>query len=331
MSLLFYCKKGSEFVANELERSKRIVIGEEFEKEINQQNLKYFKQYKRDMEIRGLSPTTIYGYERDLMQWMSYLVREQFNPVITEVTDEDLEEFVYYCKEEGNNASRLQRRMAPISEIFKFLRKKKIIKENPMEFLSRPKKGLPIVVQTFLTQQQVDLVREKLLEFDDLQLTTYVELSLSTMARKTAISNISWEQIDFDNMMINDVLEKEGKIVTLYMNEKTRDLLLQLKAEREENNVDNKYVFITKYKGEYNKVDGNTLTSWTKKIGNAIGVPTLHCHDWRHSGATLKKNMGMKLEDVSSLLNHAGTDVTKKFYIKEDKTKMGEMARKFDI
>ena len=318
-------------MANELERSKRIIIGDEFEKEINPENLKYLKQYIRDAEIRGLSKTTIYNYKRDILQWMSYLVREQFNPVITEVTDDDLEEFIYYCKEEGNNACRLQRRMSPISEIFKFLRKKKIIKENPMEFLSRPKNGLPVVTQTFLTKEQIEHIRENLIEFDNLQLTTYFELSLSTMARKTAISNITWEQIDFDDMTIDDVLEKEGKIVVLYFNERTRDLLLRLKEDRKEKGIESPYVFLTKYKGKYNKADGDDLSTWAKKIGKSIGVPTLHCHDFRHSGATLKKNMGMDLEDVSILLNHQSTDVTKRFYIKEDKNKLAKKARQFDI
>lgn len=318
-------------MANELERSKRIIIGEEYEKEINEENLKYLKMYKRDMEIRGLSPKTIYNYEKDILQWFSYLVREQFNPSILEVTEEDIEEFIYYCKEEGNNASRLQRRMSPISELYKFLRKKKKIKENPMEFISRPKKGLPVVVQTYLTLDQVKTIRDCLKEEDNLQLTTYFELSMSTMARKTAISNITWEQIDFDNMLINDVLEKEQRIVTLYFNEVTRDLLLQLKKKREEDGVDNKYVFLVKYNKEWKKADGDNLTLWAKKIGGYIGVPTLHCHDFRHSSASLKKNAGMPLEDVSSLLNHLSTDVTKKHYIKEDVSKKGEMARKYSI
>ena len=318
-------------MANELERSKKIVIGHEYEDEINEDNLKLLKLYKRDMEIRGLSPTTIYGYERDLKQWMSYLVREQFNPSILDINEEDIEEFIYYCKEEGNNASRIQRRMSPISELYKFLRKKKKIKENPMEFISRPKKGLPVVIQTYLTLEQVKEIREHLKEENNLQLTTYFEISMSTMARKTAISNITWEQIDFDNMLIKDVLEKEQRLVTLYFNEITRDLLLALKKKREKENIKSKYVFLVKYNGEWSKADGDNLTKWAKKIGKYIDIPTLHCHDFRHSSASLKKNAGMPLEEVSSLLNHLSTDVTKKHYIKEDESKKGEMARKYSI
>ena len=49
------------------------------------------------------------------------------------------------------------------------------------------------------------------------------------------------------------------------------------------------------------------------------------------SGATLLKNAGMSLEDVSSLLNHAGTDVTNKYYIKKDTTKIQSAKDRFEI
>ena len=83
-------------------------------------------------------------------------------------------------------------------------------------------------------------------------------------------------------------------------------------------------------RGNWQGVRASTLHSWCKKVGELIDVP-LHPHDFRHSGATLLKNMGMSLEDVSTLLNHAGTDVTRKHYIKEDKSKLQGIKDKFGI
>ena len=37
------------------------------------------------------------------------------------------------------------------------------------------------------------------------------------------------------------------------------------------------------------------------------------------------------IEDVSTLLNHSGTDVTRKHYIKEDKSKLQGIKDKFGI
>ena len=39
----------------------------------------------------------------------------------------------------------------------------------------------------------------------------------------------------------------------------------------------------------------------------------------------------MSLEDVSALLNHSGTDVTRKFYIRVDKKKISQNKDKFDF
>lgn len=69
-----------------------------------------------------------------------------------------------------------------------------------------------------------------------------------------------------------------------------------------------------------------------KKIGNMIGLKNgIHCHDFRHSGATLLKNLGMPLEEVSTILNHNSTDTTRKFYIKEDNKKLKENKSKYGI
>ena len=106
-----------------------------------------------------------------------------------------------------------------------------------MEFIARPKRGLPVVVQTYLTSEQVDDIRKWLEKEDNIQLTTYFELSFDTMARVNAISSIRWEQIDFENFIIEDVLEKEQRLVTLYFGEKTKEILLKLKDEREKEGV----------------------------------------------------------------------------------------------
>lgn len=315
------------------ERSKRIVLhNEEKLKQINPETQKLMQKYKIDMSLRDLSPKSIYGYEKDLNQWFIYILDHQFNQCVTELSDDDITEFLYFCKQEGNNVERMKRRMAAISAFYKFLRKKKLIKENPTEFMDRPKKGMPVTVQTYLTPEQVDLMRTKLTEYGDLQLKTYAMFSLSTMARVNAIANLKWEQIDFETRECRDVLEKEGYIVELSFSNEVKDLLLTLKKEREDKGInDYGWVFHSRYNNETQPISNGTLLEWCKKIGNMIGVPTLHCHDFRHSGATLLKNMGMSLEDISELLHHSGTDVTSKFYIKKDTSKIKALKDKFEF
>ena len=317
------------------ERSKRIEVynPEKLEK-INEDTIKLFKKYKMDMELRELSAATIAAYESDLSQWFIYIYDNQGNQSITELTEDDLTEFFYYCKKEGNNSRRMKRRMSSISAFYNYLMKKRFIKENPMMFIDRPKKDVDVTTQTFLSKEQVGHMEQVLQEHTEShdgnpQLQLYALLSLSTMARVTAISNLRWEQIDIEERVCNDVLEKEGKVVTLYFNSKVAELFRSLKVYREQNNInDEGYVFITSIG---TKADSGTLFDWAKKIGKMIDVPTLHPHDFRHSGSQLLKLAGCPIEEISDLLNHSGLDVTKKFYLRPDQKKIRETKDKYEV
>lgn len=309
------------------ERSKRICMYDaDKAKQINPETLKLFQKYQIDMSIRDLSPNSILGYNSDLMQWFIYMYDNQFNLSVLEATDEDIEEYYFWRKQQGNNVNRQKRVMSSISAFYKFLRKKKLIKESPVEFIERPKQGQAVTVQTYLTKEQVQLMREKLEEYGDIQLQAYAFVSLTTMGRVNAIANLRWEQIDWDERIFSNVLEKEGKLVELSFSQEAKEYLEKIVEHRKENNIDDYgWVFITPYVTANKPINNCTLNDWCKKIGNMIGVPTLHPHDYRHSYATLLKNENVSLEDISLMLNHSGTDVTKKFYIKQDTSKVRKL------
>lgn len=284
------------------------------------------------MSIRDLSGNTVKQYNSDLMQWFIYMHDNQFNLSVLEATEDDITEYYYWRKQQGNNVNRQKRIMSSISAFYKFLRKKRLIKESPVEFIDRPKQGLPIAIQTYLTKEQVQLMREKLEEYGDIQLQAYAFLSLTTMARVHAIASLKWKQVDFNERICSDVLEKEGKIVELSFSEETKDYLLKLIEYRKENNIDDHgRIFISPYVTDDKPIQDGTLNSWCKKIGELIEVPSLHPHDFRHSYATLMKNSGIDLESISEMLNHASVDVTKKFYIKSDSSKIRKLKDSVNI
>lgn len=299
---------------------------------INPETLKLFNKYLIDMSIRDLSENTIEAYKSDLYQWFIYMHDNQFNLSVTEATDEDLEEYFYWRKQQGNNVNRQRRVMSSISAFYKFLRKKKLIKESPTEFLERPKQGMPIMKQTFLTLSQVNELRQKLEECGDIQLHTYIMFGLSTMARVNAMAHLRWEQIDLDERMCTDVLEKEQKLVDLYFSEEVAGLLNQLKQYREDNNIDDHgWVFITPYVTDEKCIQNGTLNEWCKKAGKMIGVPTLHDHDLRHSGSNLLKEAGMDIQDIAELLHHESTETTVKHYLTVNKKKVKENKDKYSF
>ena len=307
---------------------------------VNPENLELLKKYNVDMTIRELSKSTIEAYNYSLKQWFVYILLFQDNRSVLSIIDEDITVFLYWCKNYGNNTNRMRFRCSSIAAFYKFLRKKKYLIANPTEFIEPPRKTNLVTVQTFLTPAEIALMREKLITNGDLQLRLYAMLSLSTMARLSAIASLRWRQIDIEHCVIHNVLEKEGKVVELYFNDEVKQLLLQLKEMREirENIAINNphrrkkdygWLFYTGRCTPERHISSSTLFTWCKKIGYMIDVPTLHPHDLRHSAATMLRNAGMPLEDISVLLNHESTDTTKKFYIKEDKERINAAKNRY--
>lgn len=315
------------------ERSKRICLYDENKaKNINPETLKLFQKYQIDMSIRDLSTKTIEQYNSDLMQWFIYMYNNQFNLSVLEATEDDLTEYYYWRKQQGNNVNRQKRIMSSISAFYKFLRKKRLITESPVEFIDRPKQGQAIVKQTFLTVDQVNLLRQKLTEYGDIQLKTYILFGLSTMARVNAMAHLRWEQIDFNERMCTDVLEKEGKIVDLYFSEEVSSLLKELKQYRQDNHIeDYGWVFASSYVSKDKCISNGTLNEWCKLAGGMIGIPSLHNHDLRHSGSNLLKEMGMEIQDIAELLHHESTETTVRHYLTVNKQKVKENKDKFSF
>lgn len=326
------------------ERSRRInVYDPEKIKLINPETLSLLRKYEIDLSLRELSENTLNAYRSDLYQWWIYVYDYQGNKSVKEINEDDLTEFFFYCKQQGNNSRRMRRRMSSVSAFFIFLKKKKIIPDNPMEYVDRPAKDTDVTVQTYLTEEQVAEMKQKLIDAVEsaatpikkhyyMTMRAYALFSLSTMARVNAVGSVRWEQIDYENRTVKDVREKEGYIVDLYFSKEVSSVLQELRGYRDENGIDdNGYVFVGYDNGRYDHVTNGTLGEWCRAVGNMIDVPTLHPHDFRHSAATILRNNGMALEDVSKLLGHKGTDVTIKHYLKLDTRKLQSAKDQFEI
>ena len=103
------------------ERSKRIrLYDQDKAQNINAETLQFFQKYQIDMSIRDLSEKTIKQYNSDLMQWFIYMHDNQFNLSVKEATDDDIEAYIYWRKQQGNNVNRQKRIMSSISHLQNF-------------------------------------------------------------------------------------------------------------------------------------------------------------------------------------------------------------------
>jgi len=283
-----------------------------------------------------LSETSKRSYESDIYQWFIFILDRYNNKCIFDINAEDMseiiEDYVAFCSSVLNNKTkRIARRLSSISSIYVYYKKKRKIKDNPLELIERPQADhIYEIRQTFLSKEQVELIKSTLKKSKDLQLELFFCLGLSCMARVNALSNIKIEKINLTERIIEDVIEKEGYEVTLFFSAECAELIKKWIDYRKKNNIENEYLFITRFSGEWVKVDKSVMQkNWIKKIGKIINEPELHCHDLRHSGSNLLFQAGMPIESVSKLLNHAGLDVTK-LYITIDKDKIKNEKDQFE-
>ena len=101
-------------------KSKRIEFYDPVKIEkINPENMRLLDKYKIDMAIRELAESTQYAYIINLYQWFIYILDRQKNRSVLEMEDDDITEFLYFCKNEGNNTARMKVRISVISTLLK--------------------------------------------------------------------------------------------------------------------------------------------------------------------------------------------------------------------
>lgn len=305
--------------------------------QINPKNILLWRKYLNGK--RSLAESTKMNYTSDMNQFFVFILNNYGNQYIFDIDVDDmadiLEDFLAMCQSIFENKDRrMARRLSTLSSMYLYYKKKRKIKENPVDLLERPRiqKGIYEIKRVFLTLDQVKKIREGLKEINNTQLTLMFELGLYTMARVNALNNIKLEQINIKDKVIEDVIEKEGYKVNLFIDERCSELIQKWINERKNKGIECEYLFISHYDGKYDKVNVSTMKSnWIKKIGAIINEPALSMHDLRHSGSDLRYKAGMSLEAVSSALHHLSTQVTKDFYLQKDENKLRAEMDKFTI
>ena len=290
------------------------------EGDINKQNLIAYNMYKGHIQLKGLSEKTIKAYEYDLLAWFRFLNTYQEDKTYKEVSTEDIEEFLMFCRSEGNEVSRIQRRAAGISSFYIFLRKKKKVTINPVDDIERPRKKMFVREKHFLKMDQVDEMKSKLHLLDNIVSETFVLLAINTAARRNALRNIKWSDIDFEEREIY-AIEKGPKEVTLYFSEDVKSQLLKLKEFYKDNIVESDYVFQSYYHGKFKQAGVSAIGNWVREAGKLIGISNLTPHSLRRTAATLMYHGGVDLLTVSQVLNHRDTSTTQ-IYLQINKNKL---------
>lgn len=288
---------------------------------INPQNVELAQSYLKYINISSFERDTVSTKIQLLLHYLNWIHENLNDKLITEVTIAEMEDYLLYLKQCGLQPNSISTKMNGLSVFYKYLIKQGVTMFNPIYYIPKPHKLKTEEHKHYISDEKVELLKEKLEEYGDRTLQVYAMFSLSTAARVTAVSSIRWEQIDFEKRMVYDVKEKFSNYCTLLFSDYVKELLLKLRAEREANRInDGGWVFPSPtkfYKDnslEIRHVTSGTLGKWAHKVGAMIGIPELTPHDFRRSSCNLMLQKGSDIAITSLVLHHKNIATTLQHY-----------------
>lgn len=316
---------------------------------INPENIKKYDKYLRSNIIKNkdVKDTTFKVYKNNFNQFLVYLSEQWDNiDLYSEEFMDDavdiMEGFMAFCQDTLlNNKKAINNKLSAISSFYHWSVKRKLIKYHPFDKQLDRMKGATdekIINSYFLTQEQVDIIKEELASDTkkyDIQDRILFNLAIDSANRIGALSKLTLSTMDLDECMFTDIREKRGYKVECVFEEETRDMIEEWLNYRKENldglNVDN--LFISKWDGEYRAMSKGSLQNRIKKIGKIIGLEDFHAHCTRKTKANLVTEITGDITLASELLNHKSVETTRSSYIKkksktETRNKIRELMKK---
>lgn len=251
------------------------------------------------------SEHTVTAYQTDLTQFQDYFEFKSISD-LGDLTSLSLRSWVVHLIDSGLTNRTVNRKIATLRTLFRWMRKEGIVKANPMAKIHGPKneKRLPV----FAKESELD--SNKLAEmfnndFDGLRDELMVELFYQTGMRLNELMNL--KEIDVNEQYIK-VLGKRNKERLIPI---SSGLFLQIQeyiSQKRKIVGESKFLIVLK--------NGNKLypTFVYRKINaylsQATSLDKKSPHVLRHTFATHMLNRGSGLETLKDLLGHANLAAT---------------------
>ena len=251
------------------------------------------------------SEHTVTAYQTDLTQFQDYFEFKSISD-LGDLTSLGLRSWVVHLIDSGLTNRTVNRKIATLRNLFRWMRKEGIVKANPMAKIHGPKneKRLPV----FAKESELD--SNKLAEmynndFDGLRDELMVELFYQTGMRLNELMNL--KEIDVNEQCIK-VLGKRNKERLIPI---SSGLFLQIQeyiSQKRKIVGESKFLIVLK--------NGNKLypTFVYRKINvylsQATSLDKKSPHVLRHTFATHMLNRGSGLETLKDLLGHANLAAT---------------------
>lgn len=253
---------------------------------------------------RRYSENTICSYNSELIKFKKYIKKD-----FTVIKDNDINEYLKFLDANHLSEKTISHNITCLKEFYKFLQMNDFIKQNPLEFISLPKKRKTL--PTVLSKEEINL----LLSFQPTNSLQYrnkamVELLYDSGIRVSELVNLKMYDLDLINSTIK-IMGKGNKERIIPIGEYACAILSDyISSYRSEilRKRNSDYLFPSQ-KGEHITRVG--FFEILKEIASKVGISRKFSpHTLRHSFATHLLDNGADLRSIQELLGHSNISTT---------------------
>ena len=168
--------------------------------------------------------------------------------------------------------------------------------------ITRPPK--PVSKTQHLDDEQIGAI---LREAKSPHIKLFIQLALTTAARKTALLELTWDRVDFSEGVIelenpeDDMRRKKRARVPI--GPRTQQILLEAKAAALSDHVI-----------EYCGNPVRDVKQALKRVGKRAGLPWFSAHVLRHTAAVQMARAGVTMPKIAQYLGHSNSRITEETY-----------------
>lgn len=303
------------------------------EKYINPGNWKKYQKYLQSNIIKNqdVKETTYKRYEelfRHFLMWLgeNYGDIDLYSDEFIDNAVDIMEGYMLFCQEVLHNHKKIiNMKVSNVSSFYIWSMKRGFIKYHPFDGkLDRMKKANEeqILNHYFLTDEQIAEIRQALYSTENnnwtIQDQILFEISLFSANRLGALEKLSISSLNLDEMIFEDIREKEGYRVEVGFDETCKDMIETWLTMRHDDydHLECDSLFIHKYKGEWKPWTRGMIYERMVKFGKIIGIPDFHTHCMRKTSINSIYETTGDLNLASQWANHKSSATTQSAYIK---------------
>ena len=272
---------------------------------------------------RNVSPRTLEAYQRDLKQYLSFIVDKGVT-ILSNISQMQLREYIRNLNEKGLAASSIARNISSIRSYHKFLSAEQYVNENPTLVLTSPKapKKLPDV----LTEEDISAIINSVVNSSQFRRRdkAIIEMLYSCGLRVSELCDLSLNNLYLDDDMIR-IMGKGSKERLLPMGGRAKQFLNDYLIHSRpgfQKDKGSSSVFLSRNGNSLTRaMINNILNKWVREAGITKPVSP---HTLRHSFATHLLEGGADLRFVQALLGHSDISTTQ-IYTHLDKHHLKEV------